>query len=131
MLPGGVIDPGVSVGNIVIGETPPGKSCSSPTEGIRLVCEGGKVKEIYVTSPKFYVTRSRLSIGNDVSDIIRFYGKTEPKILKDGILIEYPHLGIDFEIGKKEERIMEIKIYRPKSMEPSRNLQFYREQFKK
>lgn len=135
MMPGGVIDPGMSVGNIIIGEAPPAKACSDPAEGITLVCDREKVKEISVTSSMYYVTRSRLSVGNDMSDIVRFYGKAEPRIQDGIILFEYPHLGIDFEVSRKDERIVKIKIYRPqaikKAIEPSQRLQFYKEQFKK
>jgi len=123
----GVIVPGESVGNITIGENCPDKY----PNGITPDCEEKKVTEISITSPEFYVTRSKLRIGNDISDIVRFYGKAEPKIKNITILIEYPNLGIDFELSKREERIVKIRIYQATAMEPSRTLDFYKEQFKK
>lgn len=136
MMPGVVIDPGVSVGNLIIGQTPAGKACTDSAKGITLVCDPEeRVQEISITSSTFYVARSRLRVGSDMSDLVRFYGKAEPKIQEGTILFEYPHLGIDFEVSRNDERIVTIKIYRPKAapkvMEPSQRLQFYKEQFKK
>jgi hypothetical protein len=109
---GGIIFPGERVGNIRLGEPPPKEMASGNIIDIEIECDQGGVQMIRVRSPRYYIARSRLRIGNNIETIFRYYGRGEIEIGTNRINMRYPAQGIDFEIDKSNERITAITIYR-------------------
>jgi hypothetical protein len=110
---GGIIFPGERVGNIRLGELSPEEMASGNITDIEIESDRGRVQMICVRSPGYYITRSRLRIGNNIESIFRYYGRGDIEIVSDRINMRYPAQGIDFEIDKSDERITAITIYRP------------------
>ena len=115
---GGIIFPGERVDNIRLNEPPPKEMPCGNIRDIEIKCDDqGIVQKICVRSPRYYIARSRLRIGNNIESIFRYHGRGDKEgdkeIVSDGIVMKYPEQGIDFEIDKSNERITAITIYRP------------------
>ena len=111
---GGIIFPGERVDNIRLNEPPPKEMPCGNIRDIEIKCDDqGIVQKICVRSPRYYIARSRLRIGNNIEGIFRYYGREDTKIVSDRIVMRYPEQGIDFEIDKSNERITAITIYLP------------------
>ncbi|MCD4808258.1 MAG: hypothetical protein K8R13_11990 [Methanococcoides sp.] len=110
---GGIIFPGERVGNIRLGEPPPEEMASGDIIDIEIESDRGGVQMIRVKSPRYYIARSRLRIGNNIESIFRYHGRGNTEIVSDRIVMRYPEQGIDFEINKSNEQITAITIYRP------------------
>jgi hypothetical protein len=80
---------------------------------IEIESDRGGVQMIRVRSPRYYIARSRLRIGNNIESIFRYYGRGDIEVGTNRIKMRYPAQGIDFEIDKSNERITAITIYRP------------------
>ena len=65
---------------------------------IEIESDRGGVQMIRVRSPRYYIARSRLRIGNNIESIFRYYGRGDIEIVSDRINMRYPEQGIDFEI---------------------------------
>jgi hypothetical protein len=110
---GGIIFPGERVGNIRLNEPPPEEMASGNIIDIEIESDRGGVQMIRVRSPRYYIARSRLRIGNNIESIFRYYGRGDIEVGTNRINMRYPAQGIDFEIDKSNERITAISIYRP------------------
>jgi len=110
---GDIIFPGERVGNIRLGEPPPEEMASGNIIDMEIESDRGGVQMIRVRSPRYYIARSRLRIGNNIESIFRYYGRGDIEVGTNRINMRYPAQGIDFEIDKSNEQITAITIYRP------------------
>ena len=121
LLSEGIIYPGKGVDEIQIGESPPQKRPCGGKGDVEVECVEGRVSAITVRSRYFYLVRTRVRVGSEITDVLRFYGEGEQEVdnITDKFSLKYRGQGVDFEISKSSRQITGIRVYHrtlPKSL---------------
>lgn len=126
------IRPGTSVAGIRLNDPMP-KPADQPILrqlGIELKADGDRIERIDISSPRYVLEGSWLSVGeSNMYDVLKFYG-TEVKKEKDGsdILMTYGSYGLKFTIDNDSKVVRKITIFRPQlKLDPKLILKQFKE----
>lgn len=116
--------PGQGVGPLRLGEPAPARLPAYLAKAVRagqlaLEPSRGPLERITVSSPDFYLARSRLAVGQaTLADVVRHYGPGESRRQGRELVCVYPSEGIEFRFVGDDDRLVSFTLVSPRSAAP-------------